>query len=269
MQALEVTGARLYCESVGSGPPLLMIPGGNGTAHIFGPIARLLSERFTVITYDRRGFARSALVGPQDYARRLQTDADDALAVIERVAGGPAIVFGPSSGAVVALRAMTQGPQLVDTLVAFEPPAMKQLANGREMLAFFDEVYSLKQTAGIPAALDRFNTRLFPRETIEHFARLRDVSLPGVRAAIEYWFEHELRQYCAADLDVDALRANADRIVIAAGQGSRGYPLHELCANLAASVGVPLAELPGAHTAYATRPAELAPALTALLDAKG
>lgn len=265
MSVLEVPGARLYYESVGSGPPLLLIPGGNGTAHIFGPLAQLLADRFTVITYDRRGFARSKLDGPQDYGRRLETDADDALKLIELVARAPATVFGPSSGAVVSLQVITQGPSLVDRLVAFEPPALKQLADGPQMLGFFDEVYDVYKKSGIPPAFELFNCRLFPRETIEHFTRLRDPSMPGVSAAIEYWFEHELRQYCAVDLDIATLKANAGRIAMAAGNGSRGYPLHEAAANLAKKLGRSLAELPGAHTGYATRAAEFAPALLDLV----
>jgi pimeloyl-ACP methyl ester carboxylesterase len=264
MSILEVPGARLYYESVGSGPPLLLIPGGNGTAHIFGPIAQLLAEHFTVITYDRRGFARSELVGAQDYGRRLETDADDALKVIELVAGAPATVFGPSSGAVVSLQAITRGPSLIDKLVALEPPAMKQLADGQQVLDFLEEVYDLYKKSGIPPAIALFNDKLFPPETIEHFARLRNTSLPGVRAAVAYWFEHELRQYCAADLDIDTLTVNAGRIAVAAGQGSRGYRLHEVSSNLAKKLGQSLTELPGAHTGYATRAAEFAPALLGL-----
>ncbi len=265
MSVLQVPGARLHYETVGSGPPLLMIPGGNGTAHIFQPIAQLLAERFTVITYDRRGFARSQLDGAQNYERRLETDASDALELIEQVGREPAVVFGPSSGAIVALQAITQGPGLVDKLVAFEPPALKQLANGKQMLAFFDEVYDVYKTSGIPPAFERFNSAMFPRETIEHFARMRDPSLPGVRAAIEYWFEHELRQYCAVDLDIDALRANAARITMAVGKGSRGYPLHDATANIARKLGQSLVELPGSHTGYATRAAEFGPALVDLV----
>ena len=63
MSILDVPGARLYHESVGSGPPLVLIPGGNGTAHIFGPIAQHLAQRYTVTSYDRRGYARSQLDG--------------------------------------------------------------------------------------------------------------------------------------------------------------------------------------------------------------
>jgi len=129
------------------------------------------------------------------------------------------------------------------------------------------EVYDLYKKSGIPPAFERFNKKLFPPETLEHFARLRDTNLPGVRAAVEYWFEHELRQYCGADLDIDTLKASAKRIAVAAGQGSRGYPLHELATNLATKLGAPPTELPGAHTGYATRAAAFAPALVDLFAA--
>src|SRR3546814_2100127 len=48
-----------------------------------------------------------------------------------------------------------------------------------------------------------------------------------------YWFEHELRQYPAVDLDLDALKVHADRIVLMAGRESRGYPAHEVSVELA------------------------------------
>ena len=267
---LEVPGARLYYETVGNGSPLLLVPGGNGTAHIMGPLSQGLAERFTVITFDRRGYARSELVGAQDYGHRLQTDADDALQLIQKVAGAPAAVFGPSSGAIVALQAMTQGPSSINKLIAFEPPAMKQLgADGQKYLQLFDEVYDLYKKSGPAPALQLFNTKMFPPETIEHLIRMRDTRDPAVRAAVDYWFEHELRQYCAVDLDIDKLKANKRRIVMAAGHGSRDFPLHPLTENLAKRLGVSLAELPGAHTGYAVRSAEVGSALLELLGVEG
>lgn len=264
---LEVPGARLHYESLGSGSPLLLIPGGNGTAHIFGPISQILAARFTVITFDRRGFARSGLVGAQDYGRRLQTDADDALQLIKRVAGAPAAVFGPSSGAIVALQAMAQEPGSISKLVAYEPPVMKQLgAEGQTILQRFGEQYDLYKKSGPIPALEQFNT-IFPPETVEHLARMRDTSNPASRAAVEYWFEHELRQYTAADLDIETLKTNAGRIVVAAGEGSRGYPLYPTAANLAKTIGASFVELPGAHTGYAVRSAEFGPALLNILGA--
>ena len=264
---LDVPGARLYYETVGSGSPLILIPGGNGTAHIMGPIMQVLAERFTVLAFDRRGFARSQLVGAQDYERRLQTDADDALQLIQRVAGAPAAVFGPSSGAIVALQALTQGASAITKVIAFEPPATKYMptfAEGRQFLQLMYDTYAVYKKSGIVPALDLFNTCM-PPETVEHFKRLRDPSNPQVRAAIEYWMEHELREYTAVDFDIAALKGNAARIVVAAGTGSRGFPLHPLAQNLAKKLGAPFVEIPGAHSGYAIRSAEFGPAIVSIL----
>lgn len=268
---LEVPGARLYYESLGSGSPLLLIPGGNGTAHIMGPMMQVLADRFTVIAYDRRGFARSSLVGAQDYERRLQTDADDALQLIARVAGTPAAVFGPSSGAIVALQAMTQAPSAISKVIAFEPPAtryMPTFAEGQQLLQLMQDTYAVYKKSGIGPALELFNTCM-PPETIEHFKRMRDPNNPQVRAAIEYWMEHELREYTSVDFDTNALKAHATRIVIAAGTSSRGYPLHPLSENLAKRLGSTFVEIPGAHTGYAVRGAEFAQVVMKMLDTGG
>jgi pimeloyl-ACP methyl ester carboxylesterase len=262
---LEVPGARLYYESAGSGPPLVLVAGGNGTAQIFGPLAERLAEHYTVVTYDRRGFGRSRLDGAQDYEHRLQTDADDVRQVIERVATAPATVFGPSSGAIVALQALTSHPGAVDNVVAYEPPAVKQLPDGRRWLDFFDEVYGTYGKSGIKTALEVFKQKTFPVEDQLFFARLRDVGRPAVRADVVYWFEHELRQYTAVDLDLSALRAHSGRVTVAAGRASRGYPLHGVCTELAGKLGQHLTELPGGHTGYATHVAEFASALADVL----
>src|SRR5579859_2010991 len=103
MSTLKVPGAQLYYEVTGSGPLLILIPGASGTGESFRPLARELIARYQVVTYDRRGFSRSHLDGPQDYEHRLATDADDARCLIESLSDQSAIVFGNSSGALVAL----------------------------------------------------------------------------------------------------------------------------------------------------------------------
>jgi hypothetical protein len=93
---LEVPGVRLYYEIYGSGPVILMVPGATGSAYSFQRVREHLAAYYTVVTYDRRGFSRSQLDGPQDYDRRLETDADDVRRLIEHLSGEPVIVFGSS-----------------------------------------------------------------------------------------------------------------------------------------------------------------------------
>ncbi len=90
MSTLEAPAARLYYDIQGSGPYLFMIPGGTGTGEVFKGVAEYLATRYTVVSYDRRGFSRSQLDGPQDYSRRLETDANDVRLLIKRLTDQPA-----------------------------------------------------------------------------------------------------------------------------------------------------------------------------------
>jgi predicted alpha/beta-fold hydrolase len=101
---LEVPGARLYYEIHGSGPLMLMVPGATGTADSFRRVTEHLVAHYTVVIYDRRGFSRSQLNGTQDYAYRLETDADDVRRLIEHVSDKPVTVLGSSSGGVMGKR---------------------------------------------------------------------------------------------------------------------------------------------------------------------
>jgi pimeloyl-ACP methyl ester carboxylesterase len=266
MSTLDVPGARLYYETYGRGSLMLMIPGANGTADIFRGVAKCLEAEYTVVAYDRRGFSRSRVDAPLDPARRLEVDADDARRLMEHLSDEPGIVFGSSSGGVVALTVLTEHPSVVRVLVPFEPAAFKQLSDGQTWLDFFSEVYDLYRRSGIQPALKAFRERAFAESDRQVMARATDPSHgEHVSANAAYWFEHELRQYPAAMLDVDALKARADRILPVVGRASRGYPTYEVNVELGKKLGRPVIEMPGGHVGYATHPAEFATGLCAAL----
>jgi pimeloyl-ACP methyl ester carboxylesterase len=248
MSILGVPGARLYYETHGSGPVMLMVPGATGSADSFTMVAQHLAAHYTVVTYDRRGFSRSQLDGPQDYGHRLETDADDVRRLIEHLSNEPATVFGSSSGGVVALKVLTDHPSVVRTVVSHEPPAVRQLPDGQKWVDFFFGVYDHYREFGIKPALKKFREQAFAESDRQVMARAPDNEYSLANAT--YWFEHELRQYPAVDLDLDALKAHADRIVLMAGRESRGYPTYEVTVELAKKLGRDLIELPGGHIGH-------------------
>ncbi len=261
MSVLQVPGARLYYETHGGGPLLVMISGATGVAESFRPVTNHLIEHYTVALYDRRGFSRSHLDGPQDYQHRLETDADDVRRLIEHLSDEPATVFGASSGAVVGLEVLTRHPSVVRTLVAFEPCAVRQLPDGQRWLDLFAEIYDLYQRSGIEPAQERFREQAFAESDHVHMARA-----PRNQANATYWFEHELRQYPAVTLDLDALTAHANRIVAVVGRESRGYPCYEVNAELGRKLGRDVIEVPGGHIGFLTQPAEFATGLVRALS---
>src|SRR3546814_592895 len=136
---LEVPGARLYYETYGSGPVMLMVPGATGSAYSFQRVREHLAARYTVATYDRRGFSRSQLDGQQDYDRRLETDANDVRRLIEHSSDKPAILFGSSSGGIIVLEVLARHPSVVRTLVPHEPAAVRLLPDGQKRVDFRSE----------------------------------------------------------------------------------------------------------------------------------
>ena len=266
MATLQVPGAELYYHKQGTGPLLVVIPGGNGTAYICEGLARSLADRFTVVSYDRRGFSRSLLRGRQDYRRRLEVDTDDVQRLIEHTGEGTATLFGPSSGAIVALTTFVRHPSVVDRLVAYEPPALRQLDDAQQWIDFFAEIYSIYHDGDMQRALATFFERTFPRPDRTFLSRTLDLNDSEMRGNWAYWFEHELRQYTSAVIDLDALQPHAQRIVLAAGQSSRGHLCHRTSSAIAGRLGLRLVELPGGHTGYATDPADFAPAMLRALD---
>jgi pimeloyl-ACP methyl ester carboxylesterase len=80
------------------------------------PLASILAPRFTVFAYDRRGRGDSGDTAPYAVEREI----DDIEALIAE-AGGPAFVFGHSSGAALALEAAAHG-LAIDKLALYEPP---------------------------------------------------------------------------------------------------------------------------------------------------
>ena len=61
IETLKVPGANLYYEVRGSGPVLLMMPGGPADASAFRSIVGHLATHYTVVTYDPRGLSRTKL----------------------------------------------------------------------------------------------------------------------------------------------------------------------------------------------------------------
>src|SRR5215203_2074658 len=111
-------GTGISYDQLGGGPTVVLVGGAMNTRS-FGPngsLAELLTERFTVINYDRRGRGDSGDTAPYSVEREIE----DLDALIEK-AGGSAHVFGISSGAALALEAANRG-LAIEKLALYEVP---------------------------------------------------------------------------------------------------------------------------------------------------
>lgn len=109
-----INGIKMWHDDMGEGEPLVILhPGGFGSDVMVANAAEL-AKHFHVYLVDRRGHGRTP--DPEgDYTYELM--ADDMIAFMEQVVGGPARLMGVSDGAVVALTVAHKRPDLVERLI--------------------------------------------------------------------------------------------------------------------------------------------------------
>ncbi len=112
-------GTTIAFDRSGQGPAVILVQGAFQYRAIDPKtkrLAELLSKRFTVFNYDRRGRGDSEDTMPYVVEREIED-----LEALIGAAGGAALVFGMSSGAVLALRAAAQGLK-IKKVALYEPP---------------------------------------------------------------------------------------------------------------------------------------------------
>ncbi|MEU3274853.1 alpha/beta hydrolase [Saccharomonospora sp. NPDC006951] len=112
------TVVRLHDE--GSGPPVLLLGPGLDDGSRTKKLAGFLTPRFRVLRPHRRQYRMDLKAGgPASIAQEV----DDVLAIAASV-GEPLIVYGHSSGGVVALEALATSSRAFAAAVIFEPPSV-------------------------------------------------------------------------------------------------------------------------------------------------
>jgi 3-oxoadipate enol-lactonase len=118
MGSVRADGCDLYYEDVGEGVPILLIHPAGATASTWGPVIDELARIRRVITYDRRGYARSG----GEPVRSMTRHTLDAAALLEHLRTPPAVVVGTSAGAAIATDLAVRRPDLLRVVIAHEFP---------------------------------------------------------------------------------------------------------------------------------------------------
>lgn len=200
-QVTSRDGTTIAYDQTGSGPVVIFVGGAWSYRAYVGNarLAELLRDRFTVISYDRRGRGDSGDTRPYAVAREVED-----LDALIQAAGGSAHVYGMSSGAALALAAAASGLNIT-RLALYEPPYMvgegghRPPADHQQHLVSLIAAdrrseanrYFMRKVMGIPALIV-FVMRLFPfwsrLKAVAHTlpydsAIMGDFSLPTARAA--------------------------------------------------------------------------------------
>lgn len=111
----ELRGARFHYEMAGTGPPVVLIHAGIADSRMWDGQFAPLSQRFTVIRYDMRGYGRTPPTEGQ-FSHR-----NDLAALLRHLEIDRAALVGCSLGSRTALDFALEYPDAVDRLVLTSP----------------------------------------------------------------------------------------------------------------------------------------------------
>jgi pimeloyl-ACP methyl ester carboxylesterase len=250
----------------GTGPVLLIIPGGAGHPMGLDDLIAHLCERFTVVTYDPLGLAHGRLGEPVE-EQRVEWWSGGAARVLEEVLpeGDSAYVFGSSAGAVVALDLASRHPGRLRHVVAHEPPVVAVLPDAERQRAMFAEVRDTYRARGVEAASARMTAGLEERAlTQQELDKLSGTTeqppspTDELTTPMAISLTRVLVPFTSYDPDLTALAASSPRLTVAMGVDSADQLLHRTATFLARRTGSVARQFPGGHLGVLTHPAEFA-----------
>ncbi|GAA5178760.1 alpha/beta hydrolase [Rugosimonospora acidiphila] len=290
---VAVPSARLYSERAGDGPPLLLISGGGGDAGMYENVVPLLAQRYTVLTYDRRGNSRSRFTEP-GAAIDAGTQAADAVAVLDHYGVKRAYLFGGSAGALFALEMLAHHGDRLLGAVAHEPPlvsilpsdspewralaGLSRIAQEKSPLRAYaafgamtmtDPPWLFRSPVGQAVVAGASRIALPVGAAVRRITGGRPSSMTRQLGNADLLLRRELPVGLTYQPDLDALRDAAVPWRLATGRDSVGKPYHRPAHVLAEQLGVPCEEFPGGHTVYLEQPAEFAETLVSVLQEFG
>ena len=269
-ETLQVPGASLYYEVRGSGPVLLMMPGGPADATTFRPLESDLASRYTVVTYDPRGLSHSKLEGPLDDSRMVQIFADDVHRLLAKLTDAKACVFASSGGAVIALELAVRHPEQLDTVIAHEPPSPSLVPDSVHVRAAMEDVCDTHATEGLWPAMNKFMVLVGieggPPPASEGEPTPEQLeAMAQMQRNMDFFFGRYIRNIARYEPDYAALKSCPCRVVAAVGQESRGQLAHEGGLGLATRLGTEALVFPGDHGGFTGRPAAFSAKLLEVL----
>ena len=254
-------GAEIYCERRGNGPLLLLlIHGAMEDAGYYSSAADILAgdKLFSVISYDRRCNSRSS--GDRSKDMTVAQQARDAAAIIKAMGFEKAVVVGRSGGAIIALELASARPELVDFLIAHEPPVIELLpdSDAQRWRVFVDTIYTKNQIEGWQAAQTEFMKSLINVPVDAPIPSDLNERLSG---NVDFFFKHELRAVFGYLPNIQTIRNNKVSMVTAVGKDSDDAYYVQTAKALAAKLDCKNVVFPGHHDVSFWMPKEFANAI--------
>ena len=112
---LDVGGAKIYYETRGNGPALVLVHDGLLHREVWNEQWETYSKSYRVIRYDRRGYGRS------EAAKQPYSEIEDLHALLAHLRVSRAALIGSSAGSGLVMEYALAHPQIIERLILVGP----------------------------------------------------------------------------------------------------------------------------------------------------
>ena len=247
---------------------VLMIHGACVDRSFYAAAARELAWRFTVVTYDRRGYSDSALPGNSENVSAgtepdaapvpdcsVATQAEDAVAIIRALGGGaPMHVVAHSGGCVIAMELARSHPELVRRMVLDEPLFLDCLPDQSAFRTTTQRIFNALSEGKDSLALHLFMPTL---GATDPRSRAHDETSPELfRANTSHFIQHEYVALSSYMPDYETLRGTD--LCVLSSELDHGEQYPQCAREVAGRLSAPLYYVPGTHNLPTDLPEEFA-----------
>ena len=185
-QYLQHEDGKIAYDDQGKGQLVVCMPAGGDTRAEYRFLTPILVKAgYRVVTMDVRGQGETTAVW-KDYSYEAMSR--DAIALIEHLQAGPAVLIGTSKSAGVAVMAATDRPDLVSKVVMMGPFARTK----SKVMSYLTSQLLLSPLWGIQLFADFYNGKMYPikpADYAEQTAKMRAMlQEPGRLRALRLMF---------------------------------------------------------------------------------
>src|SRR5882757_8172881 len=102
-----------HCEQRGDGPPMVLVPSGEGDCASFEQVAAQLADEFTVLSFDTPGFSRSHVQTTDDIS--VSNLAEQIAGLVESLGSTPPVSMDAAPAGSLSLTSWSATPNLSGT----------------------------------------------------------------------------------------------------------------------------------------------------------
>lgn len=257
---VEANGTTFHVDVTGNGTPVLLVPGAGGDARQYAELAQVLAQNHTVIAYDRRNNGRSPHQ-PDWSETSVEQHAGDVIALLETLGTPPCVVFGNSTGALIALAAALKAPGRFTGVVLHEPALLSVLANPDDAMATVQPVIAAgMETGGLAGGAEAF----VQFAAGDAAALLPPDFLEGLRTNSRVLLEAEFGAFASWRPEPVALSGMSVPLAILSAEQTAPFFV-EAAEWVASHAGVSRRTVPGGHMGFLNHPREISKEIDAML----